>query len=290
VTAPAGRAVRVTVPAAEADLAADVLWQAGAAAIEERAGPGAGDVVLVAARGGDPAGDPAGTGDPGPLLAAVAGRWPAEAVAVDLDAALDAWRAFARPVRAGRLVVRPPWVDPGPGGAAGPDDVVVEIDPGRAFGSGSHPSTHLALTALDRLVAGGERVLDVGCGSGVLAVAALALGADSAVAVDVDPHALAATRANAQRNGVAGALTVSGIVGGTAEGAYDLVLANLLLPTQLALAPGVAGAVAPGGTLVVSGVLVGQRAPVVAAYGAAGLTPVTEADEDGWLALTLRAG
>jgi ribosomal protein L11 methyltransferase len=290
VTAPAGRAVRVTVPAAEADLAADVLWQAGAAAIEERAGPGGGDVVLVAARGGDPAGDPAGAGDPGPLLAAVAGRWPAEAVAVDLDAALDAWRAFARPVRAGRLVVRPPWVDPGPGGAAGPDDVVVEIDPGRAFGSGSHPSTHLALTALDRLVAGGERVLDVGCGSGVLAVAALALGADSAVAVDVDPHALAATRANAQRNGVAGALTVSGIVGGTAEGAHDLVLANLLLPTQLALAPVVAGAVAPGGTLVVSGVLVGQRAPVVAAYGAAGLTPVTEADEDGWLALTLRAG
>jgi len=181
-------------------------------------------------------------------------------------------------------------VAPDPGGAAGSDDVVVEIDPGRAFGSGSHPSTHLALTALDRLVAGGERVLDVGCGSGVLAVAALALGAASAVAVDVDPHALAATRANAERNGVAGALTVSGVVGSTADGAHDLVLANLLLPTQLALAPAVAGALAPGGKLVVSGVLVGQRAPTVAAYGAAGLVPATEADEDGWLALTLRAG
>jgi ribosomal protein L11 methyltransferase len=290
VTAPPGRAVRVTVPAAEADLAADVLWQAGAAAIEERAGEGGGDVVLVAARRGDPAGDPARAGDAGPLLAAVAGRWPAEPVAVDLDAALDAWRAFARPVRAGRLVVRPPWVAPDPGGAAGSDDVVVEIDPGRAFGSGSHPSTHLALTALDRLVAGGERVLDVGCGSGVLAVAALALGAASAVAVDVDPHALAVTRANAERNGVAGALTVSGVVGSTADGAHDLVLANLLLPTQLALATAVAAALAPGGTLVVSGVLVGQRAPTVAAYRAAGLLPATEADEDGWLALTLRAG
>ncbi len=259
------RTVRVTVPVADAELAADRLWQAGASAIEERAVPGA--VVLVAAgeRGSDP----------GPLLAAVAGRWPAEAVVVDLDAALDAWRPYARAVRVGpRLAVRPPWLPPV--GA----EVEVVVDPGRAFGSGAHPSTSLALAALVERLRPGLRVLDVGCGSGVLALAALALGASEATGVDIDPAAREATAANAARNGMAARLAVTDTIGGC----YPLVVANLLLPDLLALAPAITTAVEDGGTLVVSGVLATQRAAVEAAYD---LPVVATRSEDGWLALTL---
>ena len=307
--------VHVIVPAPEADVAADALWRAGAAAIEERPG------LLIAAA----ASDGPGGGDPAPLLAAVAGRWPAEVRAVDLDDALDAWRPYARAVIVGgRLVVRPPWVArpddpdgapddpgsapcgppgsgglrrPGPGGAAGGRREVV-IDPGRAFGHGAHPSTRLALAALVDLVTGGERVLDVGCGSGVLAIAALALGAGSAVGVDTDPAALVAARGNAARNGVAARLQVVGHVGALGRaggrdgpnGPFDLVVANMLLPDLVSVAPAVAATLAPTGTAVVSGVLAAQRADLVAAYEAAGLAPCAEREDEGWLALTLRAG
>lgn len=260
----------------EAELAADALWQAGAVAVEERATPTG--VVLVA---GIAPGD-----DAVRLLAAVGGRWPAEAVAVDPDGALDAWRAFARPVPVGeRLLVRPPWVPAGPHGGAVP----VVIDPGRVFGSGAHASTRLALAALERLVRGGERVLDAGCGSGVLAIAALALGAAHAVGVDHDPAAVVASRANAARNAVDGRFTVTG--GALGEVAadhapFDLVTANLLLPDLLSLAPALAAALAAGGSLVVSGFLVDQRNPVISAAAPLGLTPVGEEIADGWLALT----
>jgi ribosomal protein L11 methyltransferase len=269
----AARVVRVTVPAAEAELAADALFQAGAAAVEEVAGPGG--VLLVASA--------VGRRGPAALVAAVAGRWPVEEAAVDLDAALDAWRPHARAVEAGpRLRVRPPWV---PGAADGRVEVVV--DPGRAFGSGAHASTRLALAALDGLVVGGERVLDVGSGSGVLALAALALGAVEAVAVDIDPAARAATVANAARNGVAAArLAVGEAIPVTGD--RDLVMANMLLPDLIAVAPAVAGAAAPGGRVVVSGLLAGQRAAAVAAYGAQDLAPAApDLAADGWVALTL---
>jgi ribosomal protein L11 methyltransferase len=261
------RTVRVMVPVADAEGAADRLWQAGASAIAERAVPGG--VVLDAG------------GDPRSLLAAVADRWPAEVVAVDLAAALDAWRPYARAVTVGdRLVVRPPWVPPG----AAPAVAEVVVDPGRAFGSGAHPSTRLALVALVDLVQGGERVLDVGCGSGVLALAALALGAAGAVGVDIDPAARQATAANAARNGMSDRITVLDAIGGVAD-RFRLVVANLLLPDHLALASAIGGAVEPGGLLVVSGVLDGQRAAVESAFGG---DTVEDRSEDGWLALTLQ--
>ena len=274
---------------ADAELAADALWAAGAAAVEERPLAG-GDVLLVAGR--------ADGGDPEPLLAAVAGRWPAEAVPVDLGAALDAWRDHARAVTAGRFTVRPPWVAAAP--PAGGIELVV--DPGRAFGSGSHASTRLALRALGEVVAGGEAVVDVGCGSGVLAVAALAAGAARAVAADVDPAALAATRANAERNGVADRLTVVGDVDDVPAAlgpAADVVVANILAPVLVELAPAVRRLAAPGGAIVLSGLLAPQAPAVLAAYAAAGpadpaaaATPTVEAEavDDGWLALTLRVG
>jgi ribosomal protein L11 methyltransferase len=131
----------------------------------------------------------------------------------------------------------------------------------------------------------------------VLAIGALLLGAGAAVGVDVDPAALDATRANADRNGVADRLTVaadlgggtSGRAGGAGGSAYDLVVANLLLPDLVAVAPDVLRAAAgPGATLVISGILAGQRAAAVAPFAAARFEPVDEREEDGWLALSLR--
>ena len=269
------RQVRVVVPAAESELAADALWHAGAVAIEEQPGG-----LVAGVNEGD---------DPGPLLTAVAGRWPAELVEVDLDAALDAWRAHARAVMVGRrLVVRPPWVDPPAGEGDGRARVDVVIDPGRAFGHGAHPSTRLSLAALDDLVDGGERVLDVGCGSGVLAIAALALGAGSALAVDIDPAAVAACRTNAARNGVGDRLTVVGDVARVPSIPYDLVVANMLLPDLITVMPLVATRLAGGGVAVASGVLAGQQAELVAACEAAGLVVVGERADVGWVALSLR--
>jgi ribosomal protein L11 methyltransferase len=271
--------VRVRLPsAADVDLAADALWRAGAVAIEEReASEG---LVLIA-------GVAAG-GDTEPLLAAVAGRWPAELVPVDLDAALDAWRDHARLVEVGdRLVVRPPWARPSPR-ASGRIELV--IDPGRAFGSGAHPSTRLALAALERSLVGDARVLDAGCGSGVLAIAALRLGGSRATGIDVDPAALDATRRNAERNGVLDRLSVSDAsvdhVAAT-RGPFELVLANMLLPQLVALAGPLRAALAPGATLVLSGVLTEQRRPLLAAY--APLEPAAEQADEGWLAVTFPA-
>jgi ribosomal protein L11 methyltransferase len=253
----------------EAELAADALWAAGAVAIEERARPGG--VVLIAATDGT---DPA---DLGPLLDAVAGRWPAEVVPVDLDAALDAWRPYARPVVAGRFVVRPPWTSPM---AAGLVEVVV--DPGRAFGSGSHDSTQLALQELGGRMGKGDRVLDVGCGSGVLAIAALLAGAAEAVGVDTDPEARAATRANAARNGVAARLTVAESV--PEAGGFDVAVANMLAPTLIDLAPAITSALCPGGRLVLAGLLASQADAVLAAYPP--LTGLTTRHSADWLAVS----
>jgi ribosomal protein L11 methyltransferase len=264
----------VTAPAGiEVELAADALWQAGAVAVEERPGPPGAVLLVAAADGGH---------DPSALVAAVAGRWPVDVVPVDLDAALDGWRPYARPVTVGPVTVRPPWVAPVGG------TIEVVVDPGRAFGSGAHASTRLALAALVAAgPAGVARVVDVGCGSGVLAIAALLLGARGAVGIDVDPAARTATRANAERNGVAGRLDVLPTLGAAHEqGRGDLVVANILAPVLVELARKVAALVGPGGTLVLSGFLDEQRDDVRGAY--ADLEVAAEASDDGWGCLTLR--
>lgn len=159
----------------------------------------------------------------------------------------------------GRLCVCPSWCDP-------PARVpfVIRLDPGLAFGSGGHPTTRLCLEWLAGAGLSGARVIDYGCGSGILGLAAAALGAAAVQAVDVDAQALAAARANAAGNGLAGCLRVSRpeeLAGGA-----DVLLANILLGPLLQLAERFAGLLAPGGRLVLSGMLAHQAEECLAGY------------------------
>jgi ribosomal protein L11 methyltransferase len=162
---------------------------------------------------------------------------------------------------------------------------IVRLDPGLAFGSGTHPTTALCLRWLDALagdgVLQGRDVLDFGCGSGILALAALQLGAASATGIDNDPQALLATRDNAQRNGVGDALAVHLPEDAPAK-AYPIVVANILAAALDALADTLAARVAPGGRIALSGILDGQQAPLLQRYGA-WFDQLTVAIEGDWV-------
>lgn len=260
--------VHLEVPEADAELAADALWQGGPSAVSEVA-LGGGRVRLAA--------DVAD-------VAAIDGRWPVQVVELDSDAYLDAWRQWATPQRAGRrIVLQPSWV---PAAEVAPADLVVVLDPGRAFGSGSHPSTRLVLAVLEDLVAGGERVLDVGCGSGVLAVTACRLGAAHAVALDIDPAAVDATTANASANGVGSQVEASTGELGDLSGSFDIVLANIGARVLTDLAAALVERVRPGGLLVLAGLLAEQADAVVAAC--AGCQELRRPADRGWVAPVLR--
>jgi ribosomal protein L11 methyltransferase len=164
--------------------------------------------------------------------------------------------------------------------------VEVVIDPGRSYGMGDHPSTRLALELVVALAGPGIRVLDVGCGSGILGIAALVLGAGTVTAVDVSPAAVEDTRANAQRNGLEIASSTTPLA--DVEGAFDLVVANLGgAAVVVELAHDLAPRVSEAGHLVVSGLLVDLAAPALHALEAEGLHAVERRTEDGWLAVAL---
>jgi ribosomal protein L11 methyltransferase len=147
------------------------------------------------------------------------------------------------------------------------EPVFIDLDPGLAFGTGTHPTTALCLEWLDGAALAGKTVLDFGCGSGVLAIAALKLGATSASGVDIDPQAITATNENAQRNGVADRL-VACTVEDFRPQAYDIVLANILAEPLEQLAPQLAHLVVPGGAIVLSGLLQSQAQRLASLYGA----------------------
>jgi ribosomal protein L11 methyltransferase len=151
--------------------------------------------------------------------------------------------------------------------SAPPDaPLVVRLDPGLAFGTGSHPSTKLVLRFLERLIAGGERVLDYGCGSGILAIAAARLGAAQVDAVDIDPQAVEVTLGNAQANGVSVRACLPDAL---ARGAYDIVVANILAQPLIALAAELTSRTAPGARIALAGILASQAQDVAAPYAAA---------------------
>lgn len=180
-----------------------------------------------------------------------------------------AWMDQYVPLRFGERTFIVPWNQELPEGADAADAAVVRLDPGLAFGSGTHPTTALCLRWLDGLAAHGllqeQRVLDFGCGSGILALAALKLGAAHAVGVDNDPQALTATFDNAARNGVAERLQVY-LPAEEPAATYPLVVANILASALDALAATLAERVQPGGRIALSGILHGQEPELLAKY------------------------
>jgi len=163
------------------------------------------------------------------------------------------------PIRVSEKIwIVPSWHEP-----PDPRAVVVRLDPGLAFGTGSHASTRLVLRALEKTIKAGDRVLDYGCGSGILAIVAAKLGAGDVAAVDIDPQALDTTTENARINGVS--LRVA-LPGQLPEGTYDMVLANILAGPLIALEAQLAACTRAGGRVLLSGILQSQAAEVAAAY------------------------
>jgi ribosomal protein L11 methyltransferase len=205
----------------------------------------------------------------------------------------EAWKAHFPVLRVGRrLVIRPTWRRH----RRQPDDVVLALDPGMAFGTGLHPTTRLCLagveTIADRGLIDGARVLDVGCGSGILAIAAAKLGAAEILGVDTDPIAIEATEANAARNRVGGGSrgrrsVVRARVGSLPSGEppFDVVLANLIAGLLVTLAPQLRDEVRPGGVLLASGIFIDREPDVRLAFESVGLDVRERTSEGEWVAL-----
>lgn len=202
----------------------------------------------------------------------------------------DSWKRYFRPQRIGRrLLIKPSWATYEVTAA----DTVIEIDPGMAFGTGQHPTTAMCLRALEERLRPGEAVLDLGTGSGILAIAAARLGAGRVLALDVDPQAVKAARENAARNGVQDTVEVR--AGTLPEGArgerFDLIAANISGVTIERLAVAFADTLKDSGTLIVSGFLEDAVEGLGRAFAAAGLR-VNQTEAEGvWRAITAgRAG
>ena len=193
------------------------------------------------------------------------------------------WRRTLKPLRFGRRL----WVCPVGQDCPNPSGVRVLLEPGLAFGTGTHPTTAMCLTWLEGQPLAGLSVLDYGCGSGILAIAALALGAGAAVAVDIDPQALAATADNAARNGCSGQLTLglpAELLPASRRTNFDVLVANILSGPLVRLAPELRRLARAGTRVALSGILADQAPEVIAAF--APWTPLTIAGEHGgWVLL-----
>lgn len=193
----------------------------------------------------------------------------------------NAWKQYYHAMDIGRrLAIVPGWEE------YDTDRTVITMDPGMAFGTGTHETTSLCLETLDELVQGGERVLDIGTGSGILAIAALKLGAKEAEGVDIDPMCVRTAGENAQRNGVAEKFTVLvGDLSDKASGVYDIITANIVAAAILSLAPAVPALMAPDAKFIASGIIDERRDEVLDGLKAAGLRPVQVKEKRGWVCI-----
>jgi len=193
---------------------------------------------------------------------------------------LETWKASFKPIRVGAFLVRPTWSDADPG-----DAVVLSLDPGMAFGTGLHPTTQACLRALSRMDVSGKRVADVGTGSAILAIACAKRGAREVVARDIDEVAVTEARANAGRNGVA----IDLAVGSAADlaGVFDVILANIVAAVLQKIAGDLTAHLAPGGTLVIAGIIATEEAETAGAFTGQGLRAVARDQEGDWVSLEL---
>ncbi|HEU5203539.1 MAG TPA: 50S ribosomal protein L11 methyltransferase [Candidatus Limnocylindrales bacterium] len=197
----------------------------------------------------------------------------------------EEWKRHFPVLRVGRrLVVRPTWREH----KAANDEIVLALDPGMAFGTGLHPTTRLCLAALeglaDRGALEGRRLLDVGCGSGILAIAGVRLGAASALGVDTDPIAVEAMTANARRNRIGRRVRAREGSLPTGEGPFEVVVANLIAALLVRLADDLRAELTPGGTLLASGIFVDRETEVRGAFEAAGMRVAGRLAEGDWVA------
>jgi ribosomal protein L11 methyltransferase len=279
-------ALTVDVPEEEAELLALRLWEWGASGLEVRdseappmpgvRGPAPGEAILVAAFSSAEEAEAA--------RVELAATFPRARLLLELLQEQDwslAWRAHIRSTRVGRLWVGPPWEAPPEG------SVPLHIEPKMAFGTGDHPTTALCLGAVDAFLLAhpGATVLDVGTGTGVLALAACKLGASRVVGVDNDAVSVELARENAQRNGTPG-VELSCATLAEVEGRFDLVLANILANTLVELAGALAARV--GHTLVLAGVLTHQAEEVAEAFLREGLVQRERASSGDWVRLSFR--
>lgn len=199
----------------------------------------------------------------------------------------EAWKKDYAVLHIGRrMVVKPSWLEHAPQ----PDDIVVELDPGMAFGTGLHPTTRLCLAALEEHMAPGARVLDVGTGSGILSIAAAKLGAASALALDLDPVAVETAARNATLNHVEDRVHVQpgSIDLERDSNLYDLICINILAEVIAELAPALAAVLRPGGLVIASGILDFKAEDVVAAFAEQGILVLKREQETDWVALVGR--
>jgi ribosomal protein L11 methyltransferase len=196
---------------------------------------------------------------------------------------LESWKAQFTPLRIGRFLVRPTWSDARVGG----DAIEIVLDPGMAFGTGLHPTTQQCLIALSTLPLEGKAVLDVGTGSGILAIAAAKRGASPVVAVDNDAIAVEAARENTTRNGVV--IPVGEGSAGDVPGRFDIVIANIVSPVLQLIARDLAARLAPKGTLIATGISAPSEPETRAAFAEAGLKTLVDRNQrEDWVGLAMR--
>ncbi|WP_280562362.1 50S ribosomal protein L11 methyltransferase [Chromohalobacter sp. 48-RD10] len=227
-----------------------------------------------------------------PMLDRVRQQWAAEMAdepcpEIDYELLADRdwereWMGDFTPLKMGERL----WVVPSWHAAPEPDAVNLLLDPGLAFGTGTHPTTALCLGWLDGLDLDASKVLDFGCGSGILAIAALKLGADHATGTDIDSQALQASRENAQRNAIADEHLSLCYPERLAAQRYEVVVANILAGPLVELAPTLCAHLAPRGRLALSGILAGQAEEVMEAYRAQGIDLDTPCEREGWVRIT----